>query len=249
MRYFLKLAFDGTPFHGWQRQPNAISVQQTLEDALGKITGRATPITGAGRTDTGVHASMMYAHLDMEGLNDKKRFLTSLNNLAGNHISIYDIIHVKDDAHARFDALTRTYRYQIILRKDPFAFRYAHRMGRLPDIERMNEAGRLLVENKDFTSFAKLHSDAKTNICHVSEARWSLEDNSLLTFEIRADRFLRNMVRAVVGTLLEVGTGKITIEQFNEIIEKKDRCAAGTSMPAKGLFLTEIIYPKEIFIL
>lgn len=250
MRYFLRLAYDGTDFHGWQRQPNASSVQQTIEEALSKICGRITEVVGAGRTDTGVHAREMFAHFDSDEIADRKTFLNSLNNLCGNSIAIRDLIEVKPDAHARFDATSRSYEYLITLHKDPFRYRYAHRLKSLPDVEMMNRACKILMETEDFTSFAKLHSDAKTNICKVTEAKWEWDEKSgRLKFRITADRFLRNMVRAVVGTLLEVGTGKLTLEDFEEVIRKKDRCAAGTSMPAKGLYLTEIKYPKEIFIL
>lgn len=249
MRYFLRLVYDGTPFHGWQRQPNAASVQQKIEEALSTIFQRPTDITGAGRTDTGVHAAEMYAHFDTDAIADSGRFLTSLNRLVGNEIAIDALLPVKPDAHARFDALSRSYKYHVTLRKNPFAFRYAHRMDRMPCVEAMNEAADILLTTEDFTSFAKLHTDVKTNICRVTEARWTVDEESReLVFTITADRFLRNMVRAVVGTLLEVGTGKVTLQGFREIIEKKDRCEAGTSMPAKGLFLQKIVYPKEIFI-
>lgn len=248
MRYFLRLAYDGTPFHGWQRQPNAMSVQQRLEESLSTMLQRPVEITGAGRTDAGVHAREMYAHFDADEIKDSKRFLASLNRLAGNSISVYDLLPVKDDAHARFDALSRSYQYFISLVKNPFDFNYAHRMEHIPDVDKMNEAAAMMLRLDDFTSFAKLHSDSKTNICKVSHARWCVdESHRKLIFSITADRFLRNMVRAIVGTLLEVGTGKLTLEGFKSVIDKKDRCAAGVSMPAKGLFLTKIIYPQEIF--
>lgn len=249
MRYFLKIAYDGTNFHGWQRQPNASSVQQTIEEALSTILRHRVEITGAGRTDTGVHAKVMYAHFDSDRLTDKTAFLSSLNKLVGNEISISDIQEVTDNAHARFDALSRTYKYYVTLAKNPFLYNYACRMHRKPDIGLMNEAAAILMETDDFSSFAKLHADAKTNICDVSVAHWEEDsEKECLVFTITANRFLRNMVRAVVGTLIEVGTGKITIDEFKKIIERKDRCAAGISMPAKGLFLTEIVYPIEIFV-
>ena len=249
MRYFLKLSYDGTPFHGWQRQPNADSVQQTIEEALSKMLRRETTITGAGRTDTGVHARMMYAHFDCEDFINPMQFLSSINKMVGNKIAIDNILRVRDDAHARFDALSRTYKYYISLRKNPFSFPFTHYMHHLPDIEQMNCAARCLLETDDFTSFAKLHTDTKTNICKVTEAFWHYDKHSdIIMFKISADRFLRNMVRSVVGTLLEVGTGKIDQAEFLNIILKKNRCAAGMSMPAKGLFLTDIQYPSEIFI-
>lgn len=250
MRYFLKLAYDGTGFHGWQRQPNAASVQQTIEEALSIMAQREMEIVGAGRTDSGVHASCMYAHFDYDSLMDKKRFLTSLNRIVGNSIAVYDVIAVTPEAHARFDALSRTYQYHISLFKDPFSYHFAHRMERMPDVDTMNEAAAVLLETEDFTSFAKLHADTKTNMCDVSMALWEVEPGGRgLVFTIKADRFLRNMVRAVVGTLLEVGTGKMSLPGFKEVIERHDRCAAGVSMPAKGLFLTQIEYPDKIFIL
>lgn len=249
MRYFLKLAYNGVPYHGWQRQPNAISVQQTLEEALATITRRSISITGAGRTDTGVHAKEMYAHFDHDEILDSKKFLTSLNRLIGNNIAVNELLKVREDAHARFDAISRSYSYYVILGEDPFWFQFSHRMYTLPDIDAMNEAAEILLNTSDFTSFAKLHSDAKTNICKVSEAKWTLDSEcKVLTFNIKADRFLRNMVRAVVGTLIEVGTGKMNLKAFEDVILRKDRCAAGMSMPAKGLFLTKVEYPEEIFI-
>lgn len=251
MRYFLRIAYDGTSFHGWQRQPNAVSVQQTIEEALSTIFQKETAIVGAGRTDTGVHASVMYAHFDCDSqLDNNARFLSSLNRLVGQEISIYDVLKVRPEAHARFDALSRTYRYFVSLRKDPFRFRYFLEMNRLPDIEKMNEAAEILKQTEDFTSFSKLHTDVKTNICRVKEAVWTHDkEKDIIVFEITSDRFLRNMVRAVVGTLIEVGLGRRNLEEFKNVIIKKDRCAAGVSVAAKGLFLTDITYPKDLFIL
>lgn len=248
MRYFLKLAYDGTPYHGWQRQPNASSVQETIERALSTMMQRDVEIVGAGRTDTGVHARAMYAHFDSDPIENKGKFLQSLNRLCGQAIAIKEVLDVVPEAHARFDAKSRTYQYHLIGEKDPFLSDYAWEIGRMPDHEKMNEAATLLLETEDFTSFAKLHSDAKTNICDVTHARWEKTGEHGLVFTITADRFLRNMVRAVVGTLLEVGNGKISISEFKEIIEKKNRCDAGVSVPAKGLFLTDIVYSPEIFI-
>lgn len=249
MRYFLHLSYDGTDFHGWQRQPNAVSVQQRLEEALSTVMRAEVSVTGAGRTDTGVHAREMYAHFDCPSIAEKGRLLSSLNRMVGQGIAVSEIIDVRPDAHARFDALSRSYEYLVTLRKDPFLFRYAHRLDRMPDVESMNAAAAMLLDTADFTSFAKLHTDTKTNICKVSEARWVYDEaRGLLVFHISADRFLRNMVRAVTGTLLEVGSGKMTVRGFRNVIEKKDRCAAGMSMPAKGLFLTRVRYPKDIFI-
>lgn len=262
MRFFLRLSYDGSPFHGWQSQPNAVSVQQTIENALSTILRCPVPITGAGRTDTGVNARVMYAHFD---LNDdqttaliaedtKKRFLLSLNRICGPYISIYDVFPVAENTHARFDATKRTYKYFVSFKKNSFLFPISWHSPSLLDIPRMNEAASLLLSYSDFTSFAKLHSDAKTNICNVTQAEWTRWDSTFLetwednqtggiVFTISADRFLRNMVRAVVGTLVDVGRGKLTVEDFNRIIESRNRCSAGTSMPPQALFLWDVQYP------
>lgn len=248
MRYFLKLAYCGASFHGWQRQPNASSVQQTLEEALFTILRVETPVTGAGRTDTGVNARVMFAHFDIESeIKEKKRFLLSINRLCGHDIFIQDIIPVDPDAHARFDAIKRTYRYFVSYEKNPFLYPLCWHCPTLLDMNTMNEAAALLLETEDFTSFAKLHSDAKTNICKVTEAIWEPWHNSFgmqgIMFTITADRFLRNMVRAVVGTLVDVGRGKLSVESFLNIIKLKNRCSAGTSMPGEALFLWNVEYP------
>lgn len=244
----MKLSYDGSSFHGWQRQPNASSVQQTIEDALSVILRRPVDIVGAGRTDAGVHASEMFAHLDLDDSELKDSLLRSLNRMVGNHIAIDNLYRMMPEAHARFDALSRSYEYRISLKKDPFNLYYAHRLERFPDIDLMNKAAAILLQVSDFTSFAKLHSDSLTNICKVVRASWRVDlQNQMIFFNITADRFLRNMVRAVVGTLLEVGTGKLSIAGFRQVIESKDRCMAGVSMPAKGLFLYHIEYPSNIF--
>ncbi len=247
MRYFLRLAYDGTRFHGWQRQPNAVSVQQTIEEALSIILRHPVEITGSGRTDTGVHARETFAHFDTQNqISDTGKFLVSLNRLCGRDIAISEVLPVHEDAHARFDAQRRTYKYFVHFKKDPFLQGLSWETHPL-DIDKMNEAASLLLETKDFTSFAKLHSDAKTNICDVTEARWEHHGEDGAVFTITADRFLRNMVRAVVGTLVDVGRGKTDKEDVRRIIERKDRCAAGTSMPAHALYLWEVKYPPEIF--
>lgn len=248
MRRFIKLSYDGTPFHGWQRQPNAPSVQQTLEEALSTVLRRETPVTGAGRTDTGVHARVMYAHFDCDApLPDRDRLLRGLDRLCGPAIAVHDIIDVAPDAHARFDATRRTYKYFVTTAKSPFDAPFSWRSPSPLDIDAMNEAAALLTATDDFTSFAKLHSDAKTNICRVDHAAWQPLESPTgtpgLVFTISADRFLRNMVRAVVGTLVDVGRGKLSIQDFNNIIARRDRCAAGTSMPAQALFLWDVTYP------
>ena len=253
MRYFLKLAYNGKKFHGWQSQPNASSVQETIERALSIIFRKPSPIVGAGRTDTGVHAREMYAHFDIDNaIKDKERTINSLNSLLPKEIVIYDIIPVTDDAHARFDATERTYKYFVSYIRSPFLYPYEWFTPRPLNIEAMNEAAKLLLDTSDFTSFAKLHSDSKTNICDVRKAVWEPSFDDMFVngdkpkgavFTISADRFLRNMVRAIVGTLVDVGRGKMSTADFRTVIENKDRCTAGTSMPATGLFLWEIKYP------
>lgn len=253
MRRFLELSYLGAPFHGWQRQPNAGSVQQILEESLSTICRTDTAVTGAGRTDTGVNARRMYAHFDSDfAMDDKQRFLTAMNRLCGRAVAVLDVLDVKDNAHARFDAVSRTYRYFVTFSKSPFLSPLSWQSPVELSLERMNEAASTLIATDDFTSFAKLHSDVKTNTCDVTEAKWEPWTDSYGTpgavFTITADRFLRNMVRAVVGTLVDVGRGKISTEDFCRIIERKDRCAAGTSMPGEALFLWDVIYPESIFI-
>lgn len=243
MRYFLQLAYNGADFHGWQSQPNAISVQATIEKALSMVLRKETLITGAGRTDAGVNAAEMYAHFDVdEELNDTEMLVSRLNSIVGKDISVYKIFRVHDDAHARFDATARTYKYFVHTRKSPFLYPFSWRATSKLDFELMNEAAEKLYDFTDFTSFSKLHTDVKTNNCKITHARWEREGEQWV-FTITADRFLRNMVRAIVGTLVDVGRGKITIEQFCEIIEKKNRCSAGTSMPGNALFLWHVSYP------
>lgn len=254
MRYFLKLAYNGAKFHGWQSQPNAIGIQQRIEESLSVVTRLPISIVGAGRTDAGVHAKEMYAHFDLrDPIADKEKFLLSINRLAGSDISFQDVIMVPDNAHARFDANERSYKYFVTFEKSPFIYPYSwHSPSRL-NIEKMNEAAAVLLSTDDFTSFAKLHSDAKTNICVVRKAQWDIIDNNSpirsfflnkgIVFTITADRFLRNMVRAIVGTLIDVGRGKLSVDDFRTVIESKNRCSAGTSMPPQALFLWEVKYP------
>lgn len=247
MRYFLELGYRGTAFHGWQSQPNAVSVQQTLESSLATLLRSPVPLTGAGRTDASVHARQMYAHFDAgKSIEDAASFLRGLNRLSGPDIAIRKLIEVHDDAHARFDATSRTYKYFAAFEKSPFLRDCSWCSPSPLDIEAMNGAAELLCSTSDFTSFAKLHSDAKTNICRVTHARWTPWENTFgvpgMVFTITADRFLRNMVRAVVGTLVEVGRGKMTLSGFQDVINQRDRCAAGTSMPPQALFLWNITY-------
>ena len=246
MRYFMRLSYRGAPFCGWQVQPHDPSVQQTIEQALATLLRQPTPLTGAGRTDTGVNAAMMVAHFDVEqNIDDIPLFVRSLNGIVTRDIAIHDVARVHDDAHARFDATSRTYKYFTHTTKSPFLYPLSwHCRARL-DYDLMNEAASHLLDVEDFTSFSKLHTDVKTNRCQVAHARWEREGEQWV-FTITADRFLRNMVRAVVGTLVDVGTHKISIQRFDEIIDQRDRCQAGTSMPGHALFLWNITYPYPI---
>ena len=243
MRYFIELAYKGTHFHGWQIQPDAISVQEVLEKALSTKLQDKIALTGAGRTDTGVHASFFIAHFDTNKAFDTDKLLYGLNHLVGKDISIRKLYEVLENAHARFDAISRTYQYRISLTKNPFLQETTSLYSKKLDINLMNEACKALFNYIDFTSFSKVHTDTKTNNCTITEAYWEQKED-LLVFTITADRFLRNMVRAIVGTLIEVGINKITISDFKKIIEAKNRSNAGSSVPPEGLFLTDIIYPK-----
>jgi len=248
-RYFIFIAYNGTRYCGWQKQPNGLSIQQCVENVLSTLQRKPVSIVGAGRTDAGVHARQMAAHFELENPIDDLMLTTEkMNRLLPYDIAVERIVRVREDAHARFDALSRTYRYYISDVKDPFTYDWVCRMSlKKLDFERMNEACKLLLEYSDFTSFSKLHTDVKTNICRIEYAKWEREEK-MWVFTIKADRFLRNMVRAIVGTLVEVGRGKCSLSEFRQVIEAKNRCLAGTSAPAKGLTLFEIIYPDELFI-
>lgn len=251
MRYFLRFAYDGTAFHGSQRQPNGVTVQETMEQALALIFREEVQLTFAGRTDAGVHAHEMYAHFDIgdeEMRREGEKLVFRLNGILPDSIAIFDIYPVKENAHARFDAVRRTYEYHIIDHKDPFLCKQATRVRPGLDFAAMNENAKLLIGKQDFASFCRTNTDVKTTICDLKQAEWKELDNGHAVFTISADRFLRNMVRAVVGTLFEVGRGKMTKEQFAEVITQHNRCAAGDSAPAEGLFLTHIEYPEEIFL-
>lgn len=280
MRYFIFLQYDGTAYHGWQTQPDCVSVQETIEQKLSLLLRRELFIVGAGRTDAGVHSRHMAAHFEYDGfdeiadvnysyeeshdaedkrvsdynignraaLDEKLSTLTfKLNGLLPPDISIDQIIPVKADAHARFSAISRTYKYYITTKKCPFDRYFSTRIYFDLDVEKMNQACEKLFLYRDFTSFAKLHTDVKTHICKIMEAHWEKE-GSQYVFTIKADRFLRNMVRAIVGTMMQVGKGKITVDEFCRIIEKKNRCQAGDSVPAQALFLEDVGYPEDIFI-
>ncbi len=267
MRYFLYFSYRGTDFHGWQRQPNGVSVQEVLEDALTLILRTPTIVVGAGRTDAGVHAQTMIAHFDTDvpilgkessksnavqvspqgGTEGGLKFLQRLNGVLPESIAVQDMRAVKDDAHARFDAVRRTYEYRVTFQKDPFMGKLLTRLHAPLDFEAMNDVAKILLETEDFGSFCKLHTDVKTTLCNVTRADWRQEGNTYV-FTITANRFLRNMVRAVVGTLFEVGRGKMTKEQFADIVAQKHRTAAGMSAPAEGLFLVDVEYPEDIFL-
>ncbi|MBR5102823.1 MAG: tRNA pseudouridine(38-40) synthase TruA [Muribaculaceae bacterium] len=243
MRYFMRLAYNGANYHGWQIQPHDNSVQETIEHALATVLRTPVAITGAGRTDTGVNAAMMVAHFDIDQqLQQPDALVRSLNGVLPRDIAIYSVFPVADDVHARFDATSRTYKYFAHTFKSPFLAPLSWQCRPDLDFQLMNEAASKLMDYTDFTSFSKLHTDVKTNNCRVTHARWEREGDQWV-FTITADRFLRNMVRAVVGTLVDVGSHKITVDDFCCIIELKDRCAAGTSMPANALWLWNITYP------
>jgi tRNA pseudouridine38-40 synthase len=247
-RYFIDIAYDGTNYHGWQVQPNGSSVQETLSKALSVILRSPVLLTGAGRTDAGVHARLMVAHFDFECLLDCAAVTVKLNRLLPPDIVVYRIRQVTDNAHARFDAVYRTYNYHISTRKSPFDRQYTWLVNFPLDFHRMNEAASVLFDYIDFTSFSKLHTDVKTNNCQIMQARWMQAHEFEWFFTIQADRFLRNMVRAIVGTLVEVGRGKLTVDGFRDIIEAKNRCCAGTSAPGNALFLVDIGYPDMLFV-
>lgn len=252
MRFFIRFAYDGTAFHGSQRQPNGITVQETMEQAFAMIYREEILLTFAGRTDAGVHAREMYAHFDLTEsqsiATNLKNLIFRLNGILPSSIAVHDIYHVTDEAHARFSALHRTYEYHVIDHKDPFLYTQASRLRCPLDYIAMNEAAQHLIGCQDFSSFCRTHTDVKTTICDLTYAQWTELGNGHAVFTITADRFLRNMVRAVVGTLFLVGQGKMTSEQFADVITKHNRCSAGDSAPAEGLFLTHIEYPKDIYL-
>lgn len=247
MRYFIIFAYNGKNYHGWQVQPNAITVQQVLEEKLSILLGKKTEVTGAGRTDAGVHARSMTAHFDCENISQSSsQLIHRLNSFLPKDISVQDIFPVTEQAHARFDATSRSYEYIITTRKNPFLTEYAWEISHLSlNVERMNAAAALLLHHEDFTSFARLHADNKTNICHVQQAYFEPR-GAQIYFSITADRFLRNMVRAITGTLVDVGSGKLSEKEFEEIIRKKGRNFASASAPAHGLYLTAVRYPEHI---
>lgn len=247
-RYFIHLAYNGTNYHGWQLQNDLPTVQLSLNKGLSLILKEEINVVGCGRTDTGVHARNFYAHFNCKNKMEEispKQMTFKLNRFLGNDIAIYKIWEVKPKAHARFDAASRTYKYYVTNIKDPFKEEFTYFQYGDLNVEEMNRAANCLLDFIDFTSFSKVHTQTKTNDCKIYKAVWEQKDNSLV-FCIQADRFLRNMVRAVVGTLLEVGKGQLSVNDFINVIKAKDRSEAGYSVPAKALFLEDVIYPIEI---
>jgi tRNA pseudouridine38-40 synthase len=246
MRYFLEIAYDGTDYHGWQTQPNARTVQEVLTKSLETILRQPLDTVGSGRTDTGVHASQQFVHFDVAAPLPDAGFCHRLNRLLPNDISALRVYPVGPGAHARFDALHRTYEYRITQDKNPFLSRYAHYLNRPVAVEKLNEAAALLLQYEDFTTFSKVKGDTLHYRCQMLQAYWQQQGPDLL-FTIRANRFLRGMVRLVVGTLLDVGTGKISVEAFQAILAAEDRRQASGAAPAPGLFLTQVAYPEDYF--
>ncbi|AUS06084.1 tRNA pseudouridine(38-40) synthase TruA [Pseudotamlana carrageenivorans] len=245
MRYFLELSYNGKPYHGWQNQPNAISVQEVLAKALTTILGEKISIMGAGRTDAGVHASQMFAHFDSQMAFEKDKFLYKLNSYLPLDIAINDVFRVHDEAHTRFDALSRQYLYRITTKKNVFQYEQSYFVKKPLDVDKMNAASKILFDYEDFQCFSKSNTDVKTYNCEIMKAEWFYKDDEL-HFVIKANRFLRNMVRAIVGTMVNIGLGKIAVEEMHSIIQSKSRCEAGFSVPAHALFLTHIEYPEDI---
>lgn len=243
-RYFFELSYLGTNYCGWQKQPSSPSVQETIENAISKLHSfEKIEVVGCGRTDTGVHASNYFLHVDLPPRFEPEQLKFKLNGILPSDIAIHNIIQVDMNNHARFDATKRTYHYFLHTTKNPFITSQSYFFPQKLDVLKMNEACSVLIGTKDFTSFSKLHTDVKTNICSVSHAKWVALENDTLRFEISANRFLRNMVRAIVGTLLDVGTGKLTYKDVEQILKQKNRNSAGFSAPGQGLFLAKVEYP------
>ena len=244
MRYFIKFSYNGSNYHGWQIQPNANTVQNELQKCLSILLKRNIELVGAGRTDAGVHAKQMFAHFNYSKNIENDKIIYKLNSFLPDDIFVTQIFKVKDQSHARFSAVSRTYKYYISHKIDIFNPN-VHVVRKDLNIEKMNKASKHIVGEKDFTSFSKLHSETFTSICNVSMASWEIQDDKLV-FTITSNRFLRNMVRSIVGTLIDVGLSKIQEQDLINIITQKDRSAAGVSAPAKALFITNISYPKNI---
>ncbi len=243
MRYIIRLAYKGTHYHGWQKQHNARTVQSVLDEKLSLLMGENIETLGCGRTDKGVHAKDFYAHFDTTKSVDCNHIVYKLNHILPNDIVVYAVQEVEGTFNARFDATSRTYEYWITQQQNPFLIEQAwYQYGKL-DIDKMNEASAMLIGKKDFESFSKVHTQVNNFICDIMYARWEFADDKLV-FTIQANRFLRNMVRAIVGTLIEVGKGRLTLQDVQDILDSKNRCEAGQSVPAHGLFLTKIEYPN-----
>ncbi|MFD2999760.1 tRNA pseudouridine(38-40) synthase TruA [Pontibacter toksunensis] len=245
MRYFLEIAYDGTRFHGWQVQPNALSVQEVLDDCLSKVLRQPISSTGSGRTDTGVHASQQFVHFDVEEELDTQQSVYRFNRLLPADVVAKQLYLVPDDAHARFDAFARTYHYHISLVRNPFKRLYAYHHSRPLDVEKMSEAAAVLLKYEDFTTFSKVKGDTKHYRCDMYEAVWRQQGEELV-FTIRANRFLRGMVRLIVGTLVDVGRGKLTVAQFEQVVASQDRRQSSGAAPAEGLYLAKVEYPETI---
>ncbi|MBO5675280.1 MAG: tRNA pseudouridine(38-40) synthase TruA [Bacteroidaceae bacterium] len=242
MRYFITFSYDGTAYHGWQIQPHSLSVQEELQKAMSILLRKPMEVVGAGRTDTGVHARKMVAHFDYDEEVDCPQLVYKLNKLLPRDIAVQQVEPVAEDMHARFSAKSRTYHYFVHMGKNPFLRSYSWQVYGNIDFELMNQAASVLMEYKDFTSFSKVNTDTKTNDCTITEAHWDRVGEDQWCFTITANRFLRNMVRAIVGTLMEVGRGRMTIEQLRRVIDAKDRCCAGDSVPGNALFLVQVKY-------
>jgi len=245
LRYFIEIAYNGKNYHGWQIQPDAITVQEVLEKTMTTILRKEIKVTGAGRTDAGVHATQLFAHFDFDEIKDLTELRFKLNSLLPKDISVQNIFRVKEEAHTRFNALVREYEYVVTLRKNPFSEDFAYLIHHKPDMELMNNAAKELLNYKNFQCFSRSNTEVKTYNCKIEKAIWEVKESQLV-FTISADRFLRNMVRAIVGTLLDVGFEKTSLEEFHEIIKSKNRSKAGTSAPAKGLYLTKVLYSENI---
>jgi len=248
VRYFLEFSYAGTHYHGWQRQSNAVSIQETMENILTTFFKKPIPLVAAGRTDTGVHAQQMFAHFQViNPIKDHIQWLYRANQFLPNDIAVQHLLRVNEEAHARFDAIARTYQYHIKNIKSPFQNELHYCLYQDLSLDKMNKAAQILMEYEDFECFSKSNTDVKTFLCKISSAKWEKTKNGYI-FTITANRFLRNMVRAIVGTLIEIGLNKKTIEDLHNIIQSKNRSEAGFSVPARGLFLTQITYPESVFI-
>ena len=245
MRYFIAISYNGKAYHGWQIQPNAITVQEVLEQALSTLLSETLAVVGAGRTDAGVHATELIAHFDTDAIFDVNQLVFKLNSFLPQDISITKIYKVKSDAHARFDAVSRTYLYRVALKKNVFTYDNTYAIRQVLDVDRMNAACKILFEYKDFQCFSKSQTDVKTYHCDIMKAEWVVKEDEL-QFTIKANRFLRNMVRAIVGTMVNIGLGKMNVDDLHTVIQSKNRSEAGFSVPAHGLYLTHIEYPKDI---